>query len=65
MPRKTAKKSRGGAREGAGRPPLAEPVTIVSGRLPESDVKRLDKFAAANSLSRSAAVVELLRRGLG
>jgi hypothetical protein len=56
------KPSRGGAREGAGRPVSEEgPSVTVVASVPESLAKGLDERAAAEGWSRSKAVQEAIR----
>lgn len=57
------KKGRGGAREGAGRPP-ANPEgksEIVAASIPSELVKRLDGLAKTKGWNRSRAVTEAIR----
>lgn len=56
------KPTHGGARQGAGRPPIhGEPTVAVSLTLPQSWVERIRAYAAEHGVSRSQAAVALLR----
>lgn len=53
---------RGGAREGAGRPPSADgKAVVVTASVPESLVTRLDALAESEGWGRSKAVTEAIR----
>jgi len=58
-----AKKSkRGGAREGAGRPPIVEGGTVViAASVPATLADDLDKFAKSEGWNRSKAVTEAIK----
>ena len=57
MPTKSSRNgSRGGAREGAGRPKLEDAGVSVSGRIPPTVVKKLDAKAKRLGITRSQAV---------
>ena len=59
LPKKT---SHGGKRAGAGRKPRYENPVMIAARVPAKICDKLDRFAEANGLTRSEAVVEAVRR---
>lgn len=61
------KKAHGGTRPGAGRPQIHPEgqMSKLTARVPDSLLESLDEFAAQSGLSRSAALVRLLRESLG
>lgn len=61
------KGAHGGKRKGAGRKadnPEGK-TKVVAATVPEKLVKRLDRYAKANGLNRSAAITEAIRGFLG
>lgn len=64
MARKT--KPHGGAREGAGRPPIHdEPMGVrLTFRLPQDLAEALDEYAARHGVSHAQAARDLLERAL-
>jgi len=58
------KKHRGGAREGAGRPPsnVEGKTMLVTASVPEALVAKLDELAEQKGWNRSRAVTEAIRR---
>jgi predicted DCC family thiol-disulfide oxidoreductase YuxK len=55
-------KSRGGAREGAGRKAGPDgPTIVIAASVPESLVNQLDAIAAQQGWSRSAAITAAIR----
>ncbi len=59
---KTRKKSHGGQRAGAGRKPLYDNPVMIAASIPTKLRDKLDRYAKANGLSRSQAVVEAIRQ---
>ena len=61
------KDHRGGKREGAG-PPAANPedgeTSVLTARVPKMLIDKLDAYAKNASLSRSSAVVAVMREAL-
>lgn len=56
------KSNHGGRREGAGRPPTGQPrKVVVSATLDADLVESLDAWAKQRSISRSAALQDILR----
>ena len=52
----------GGKRPGAGRKPTCEDPVMIAAQVPAKIRDKLDRFAEANDMSRSAALVEAIRR---
>ncbi len=56
------KHSHGGKRSGAGRKPTYENPVRIGASVPAKLREKLDRFADANDLTRSQALVEVIRR---
>ena len=62
MSRTPKTKTHGGKRAGAGRKPKYEKPVMIAALVPSNLRDKLDRFAKANDLSRSQAIVEALRQ---
>jgi len=62
MSRTPKTKTHGGKRAGAGRKPTYEKPVMIAALVPSQLRDKLDRFAKANDLSRSQAIVEALRQ---
>ena len=57
-----ARRQHGGKRPGAGRKPTYERPVTVAARISKKLRDKLDRFAQENGLTRSAALVEAVKR---
>ena len=62
MAKKRKPNKHGGARPGAGRKPVHVDPVLIAARMSRALCQKLDAFAAAKGMSRSAALAEAIRR---